>query len=278
MKFVWYKADSTARLAVESEGQWFDAGQVPLDALLAQGEDLVAFGKAAVARGSKVAAPQAHLPVVPNPPKIICVGLNYADHVSEGSRPLPEFPTFFLRTRSGLLAHGEPMVVPRVSEQLDFEGELAAVIGKGGRYIRKQDALEHVAGYTIFNDGSVRDFQRRTQQWTLGKNFDATGPLGPCFLTADELPAGGRDLRLVTRLDGEVMQETNTSNMIFDLATVIEAASEAMTLEPGDIIATGTPSGVGAWRKPPRWMKPGSVCEVEIERLGVLQSPIVAES
>jgi 2-keto-4-pentenoate hydratase/2-oxohepta-3-ene-1,7-dioic acid hydratase in catechol pathway len=169
------------------------------------------------------------------------------------------------------------MLLPRVSSQFDYEAELVAVIGKGGRYIPREQALEHVAGYSIFNDGSLRDYQTRTHQWMLGKNFDASGAFGPEFVTADELPPGAAGLRIQCRLNGQTVQDANTRDMIFDVATLVSACSEAMALSPGDIVITGTPSGVGMARKPPLWMKAGDLCEVEIEGLGVLANPIAEE-
>ena len=210
--------------------------------------------------------------------KIICVGLNYADHAAESSMTAPEFPVLFARFTSSLIAHNEPIVRPRVSEKLDYEGELVAVIGMGGRHISKARALDHIIGYSIFNDGSIRDYQLRTTQWTVGKNFDATGAFGPLFVTADELPPGARGLKLVTRLNGQVMQSASTDDLIFDIATLVAGISEAMTLNPGDIIVTGTPSGVGGARKPPVWMKAGDVCEVEVERIGILRNPVDDEA
>lgn len=166
------------------------------------------------------------------------------------------------------------MVVPTCSNQLDYEAELAVVVGRPGRNIPRARALEWVAGYTLFNDGSIRDYQKRTHQWTVGKNFDGTGPLGPELVTPDELPEGARGLRIQMRVGGEVLQDATTSDMIFDVATVIADLSEAMTLQPGDVIAMGTPSGVGAARKPPRFLRAGEVCEVSVERIGVLRNPI----
>ena len=209
--------------------------------------------------------------------KIICVGLNYADHASESSMAVPTYPALFARFPSSLIAHGEPMVRPRVSDKLDYEAELVAVIGTGGRRIPQAQALDHVAGYSIFNDGSIRDYQTRTTQWTVGKNFDGTGSFGPVFVTSDELPPGARGLRIETRLNGGVMQSASTDDLIFDVATLVTLISEALTLSPGDIIVTGTPSGVGMARKPPVFMKNGDVCEVEIEKIGVLRNPIVDE-
>ncbi len=212
------------------------------------------------------------------PGKIICVGLNYHDHTAESGMQQPDHPTLFTRLPSSLVAHGRPIVRPTVSDKLDYEGELVAVIGLGGRHIARGDALKHVAGYSIFNDGSIRDFQLRTTQWTMGKNFDGTGAFGPVFVTADELPPGAAGLRLQTRLNGVVMQSASTDDLVFDVATLVSAISEGITLAPGDLIVTGTPSGVGAARKPPVFMRPGDVCEVEIERIGVLRNTIERET
>jgi acylpyruvate hydrolase len=212
------------------------------------------------------------------PGKIICIGLNYADHSKESGFATPTYPAIFSRYASSMMGHGAPMVRPRVSEQLDYEGELAVIIGKGGRHIPVASALEHVLGYSVFNDGSIRDYQFKSTQWTMGKNFDATGAFGPALVTADELPPGAKGLKLETRLNGKVVQSTTIDNMIFDVATLISLLSEAHALEAGDVIVSGTPAGVGMARKPPLWMKPGDVCEVEIERVGLLRSPITAEA
>jgi acylpyruvate hydrolase len=217
------------------------------------------------------------LPPIEKPPKIICVGLNYRDHATETNTALPSHPTIFARFASSLVASGEPIICPMDSDQLDYEGEVVAIVGKRGRRIPRSDALVHVAGYSIFNDGSVRDVQLRTPQWTLGKNYDATGAFGPYFVTADSLPAGARGLKIETRLNGTTVQSANTDDLIFDVATLISHLSEAFTLEPGDLIVTGTPAGVGLARKPPLFMKEGDVCEVQVETIGVLQNPIRAE-
>ncbi|BAH77808.1 fumarylacetoacetate hydrolase family protein [Solidesulfovibrio magneticus] len=215
------------------------------------------------------------LPVVPRPGKIICVGLNYVDHAVEISpRNLPDHPTFFARLASTLVAHNEPLLRPMVSTKLDFEGELAVIIGKPGRLIPKNQALAHVGGYALFNEGSVRDYQFRTSQWFLGKNFDGTGAFGPELCTPDELPPGASGLLLCTRVNGELVQEATTTDMLFPVPALIAALSEAMTLQPGDVIVTGTPSGVGFARKPPRYLKPGDVCEIELESYGVLRNPV----
>jgi 2-keto-4-pentenoate hydratase/2-oxohepta-3-ene-1,7-dioic acid hydratase in catechol pathway len=214
------------------------------------------------------------LPPLPAPGKIICIGLNYADHSAESGFQQPAYPTVFGRFSSSLIGHGAPIIRPRVSEQLDYEGEFVAVIGTGGRDIPKATALAHIAGYSLFNDASIRDFQFKAPQWTVGKNFDDTGAFGPYFVTADELPPGCKGLRLQTRLNGEIVQDASTDDLVFDVATLVSVLSEAFTLSPGDIIVTGTPSGVGLARKPPLWMKAGDVCEVELEGLGILTNVI----
>jgi acylpyruvate hydrolase len=251
-------------------------------------QGLIAAGARALTAAKSVAATvpaasrlpldgvQPLLPVQPTA-KIICVGLNYALHAKEGGHAIPTYPSFFLRVYSSLLPAGAPVIRPRLSPQLDYECELAIVIGKAGRHIAEAEALQHVFGYTLFNDVSVRDFQRKTSQWTAGKNFDGTGPLGPWVVTADELPAGASGLRIMTRVNGEIMQDSNTSDMIFSSARIIALLSEFMTLEPGDVIATGTPSGVAHARKPPTWLRAGDRVEVEVERIGVLANPIVEE-
>ena len=211
------------------------------------------------------------------PGKIICVGLNYRDHANESGMAVPEHPTLFVRFASSLVAHGAAIFRPPESDRLDFEGELVAVLGKGGRRITKADALDHIAGYSIFNDSSIRDYQLRTPQWTMGKNFDGTGAFGPVLVTADALPPGARGLKIETRLNGQTMQRSSTDQLIFDVATLVSLISVGITLEAGDVIVTGTPAGVGAARQPPVFMKAGDVCEVEIERIGVLRNTIVDE-
>jgi 2-keto-4-pentenoate hydratase/2-oxohepta-3-ene-1,7-dioic acid hydratase in catechol pathway len=204
----------------------------------------------------------------------MCLGLNYAEHAREGGFAVPDYPALFLRVASSLIGDGAEILRPGVSESLDYEAELAIVIGRRGRHIKAADALAHVAGYTIFNDVSVRDYQRRSAQWTAGKNFDATGPLGPLVVTPDELPLGAAGLHIECRLNGNVMQSSTTSDMIFDVPRTIEILSEIMTLEPGDVIATGTPPGVGHARKPPVWMRDGDVVEIEIEKIGILRNTV----
>lgn len=216
-------------------------------------------------------------PAVWNAPRYLCCGLNYAEHAKEGGREPPEHPSFFTRCSQSLVGHGEPIVRPWISEKFDYEGELAIVIGKPGRHIALEEALDHVAFYTLMMDGSIRDFQRLGTQWTLGKNFDLTGSLGPDLVTPNELPAGASGLRLVTRVNGKVVQNDTTDTMLFPVADLIHRLSKAMTLLPGDVIATGTPSGVGYARTPPLFMKEGDICEVEIEGVGRLRNPVVDE-
>ena len=251
-------------------------------ALIEAGPAALAAVKAAAAK----APPSAKLPLasvepalpIARPPKFICVGLNYLEHAKEGGHAPPTYPSFFPRWSNSLLAAGQPVVRPKVSIQLDYECELTIVIGRGGRNISEAKALDHVFGYTIFNDVSVRDYQRKTSQWLAGKNFDATGPLGPVVVTADALPAGASGLDIMTRVNGETLQSSNTSDMIFPVARCIAILSEFMTLEAGDLIATGTPSGVAHARKPPTWMKAGDTVEIEIEKIGILRNPIVDEA
>ena len=218
------------------------------------------------------------LPPIPRPGKVICIGLNYALHAKEGGNAIPDYPAVFMRGPTSLAAHGQPLVRPRVSDKFDFEAELVIVIGKTARHLTEADALSCVAGYTIMNEGSVRDYQRKGAQWTMGKNFERTGGIGPEIVTPDEIPQGPNALRITSRLNGETMQDSNTSDMIFSVPRILAILSEAMTLEPGDVIATGTPSGVGYARKPPVFMKPGDTMEIEIEGLGVLSNPVVAEA
>jgi 2-keto-4-pentenoate hydratase/2-oxohepta-3-ene-1,7-dioic acid hydratase in catechol pathway len=216
------------------------------------------------------------LPVIPNPDKILCIGLNYETHRKETGRAEVENPTVFGRFANSQTGHLTNIIRPKVSTDLDFEGELALVIGKGGRHIARGDAWSHIAGYACYNEGSVRDFQRHTHQFTPGKNFPQTGAFGPWLVTPDE--AGDlANLRLQTRLNGTVVQEATISQMIFDIPRQIEYCSSFTELVPGDVIVTGTPGGVGAKRTPPLWMKPGDIVEVEIDKIGLLRNGIVDE-
>jgi 2-keto-4-pentenoate hydratase/2-oxohepta-3-ene-1,7-dioic acid hydratase in catechol pathway len=217
------------------------------------------------------------LPVIPNPDKILCIGLNYRAHVEEVGRPLEQHPVVFIRLASSQVGHLQPMVRPKISDKFDYEGELAVVIGQRGRHIAPQNAFEHVAGYSIYNEGSIRDWQRHTHQFTPGKNFFRSGAFGPFLVTADEIPDPTK-LRLTTRLNGQVMQDDSVDQLLFPIETLISYISEFTELVPGDVIVTGTPSGVGAARKPPVWLKPGDEVDVEVSTIGVLRNSIVAEA
>lgn len=216
------------------------------------------------------------LPVIPNPGKIWCCGLNYGEHVRETNREVTEKPMFFLRFADSQVGHNEPILRPAESTQLDYEAEIAVIIGKPGRRISEENAFDHVAGYACYNDGTIRDWQRHTQQWAPGKNFYRTGGFGPWMVTSDEIPAN-TVMTLTARLNGEVMQQATTDMMIHSIARQISYASTVAPLQAGDVIVTGTPGGVGARRNPPVWMKAGDVIEIEIDRVGVLRNPIADE-
>lgn len=282
MRFAVYREGARQGLAVASgtggyTGLFSDEVGYPgdLETLLAAGPQVLQDAGRTLSSGSPVDLDAVTLlPPLAGKGKIICVGLNYADHAAEGGFQVPSYPALFLRVASSLVGHGAPLVRPRQSDQFDYEGELVAIIGRGGRDIPKDKALDHVAGYSIFNDASVRDYQMKTAQWTPGKNFDGTGAFGPVMVTADELPPGAKGIRLQTRLNGMTVQDSNTEHLVFDIPTLVSILSEVMTLHPGDIIVTGTPAGVGLGRKPPLWMKPDDVCEVEIEGIGVLRNTV----
>ena len=245
-----------------------------LDALVSGGADLQAVGSRLAAGPALDKTELEFLPPLSRPSKILCIGLNYRDHSTETGLKLHDYPAVFARFPSCLIGHGMPLVKPSVSDQFDYEGELAVIMGRRVRGSARKDALDFIAGYSVFNEASVRDFQMKTTQWTMGKNFDGTGAFGPALVTPDELPVGARGLSIRTRLNGETVQDGTTSDMIFEVADLISILSEVLTLEPGDIIVTGTPSGVGMARKPPLYMKAGDVCEVEIEGIGTLRNPV----
>jgi acylpyruvate hydrolase len=251
------------------------SGLRDLDDIVQSGEPLSEGLFNVLARGrSFEAGTYSLLPPLQRPRKILCIGLNYLDHTKESNFEQPDYPTVFARFSSGLVGHNGEFGYSSLSPTLDYEGELVAVIGRTAKRVSKDQASAHIVAYSIFNDGSVREYQHRTPQWTVGKNFDATGGFGPYLVTADELPEGGRGLKIETRLNGTTVQSSNTSKMIFDVPTLISVLSQALTLEPGDVLVTGTPAGVGASRKPPLYMKPGDVCEVEIERVGLLRNTV----
>ena len=218
------------------------------------------------------------LPPIPHPEKILCVGVNYVAHREETGRSESEFPTLFTRFANTQVGHDQPLVRPRESTDFDYEAELAVIVGRPARHVRREDALSIVAGYSCYQDATLRDWQRHTSQFTPGKNFIGTGGFGPWMVTADEVPPGGKGLKIMSRLNGKTMQSDNTNNMMFPLAETLVYLTKGMTLEPGDVILTGTPSGVGHARKPdPVWMKAGDTCEIEIEKVGVLRNPIADE-
>lgn len=217
------------------------------------------------------------VPVIPNPDKILCVGVNYRPHIEEMGRDVPDYPVVFIRFTASMVGHDEPILRPNASRQFDFEGELAVVIGKRARYVTRETALDHVAGYCCFMDGSIRDWQRHTSQFTAGKNFQKSGAMGPWIVSADEIPDPTM-LQLTTVVNGEVMQRGQVSDLVFDIPSLIEYCSTFSELLPGDVIATGTPGGVGAARTPPLWLKSGDTVEVEIRGVGTLRSPVLDES
>ncbi len=290
MKIVSFESPSGLRLGVVEGDQVVDLQaadpKVPneLGALLAATKGDLSSVKDAAKRapasarqplkGIKYALP------VARPGKIICLGLNYLEHVKEGSQRdnIPKFPTIFMRGLTSMVPHESPIVRPRVSETLDYEAELMLIVGKPAKHLTMANATSCVAGYACSNEGSVREFQRKTTQWDMGKNFDRTGGFGPWMVTADELPDAGKGLKIESRLNGKVMQSDNTSNMMFPVPEMLVYITQGLTLEPGDIIFTGTPSGVGHARKPnPVWMRAGDTCEIEIEGIGVLRNPIEDE-
>jgi acylpyruvate hydrolase len=278
MRFVQFKKGAQKWLGVVEGERVRALGPASLDNLISGGTDLKSFAHEANAQGYINVADLDFLPPLSRPPKIICVGLNYADHTKESKYEQPAYPTLFLRVNTSLVAHNEAIVRPRISDSLDYEGEVAVVLKSGGRHIPKSEALSHVAGYSLFNDGSVREYQFKSPQWTMGKNFDGTGAFGPELLTPDELPPGARGLRLETRLNGAVVQSASTDEMIFDVESLISTLSEAITLEAGDVIVTGTPSGIGWAREPKLLMRQGDVCEVTVEGFMTLRNPIVDEA
>jgi 2-keto-4-pentenoate hydratase/2-oxohepta-3-ene-1,7-dioic acid hydratase in catechol pathway len=291
MKIVGFVANGGLRLGVVEGDQVIDLQavdeRIPADlgeVLRRHDGDLGALKSAAARAPASARRPLAGLTFglpVANPGKVICLGLNYLEHVKEGSQRdnIPKFPTIFMRCNTSLVPHNQPIIRPKASEQLDYEAELIFVVGKRAKHLTMANAYSCIAGWSCGNEGSVREFQRKTTQWDMGKNFDRTGGFGPWMVTADEVPQGGNGLKLETRLNGRVMQSDNTDNMMFPVAETLVYVTQGMTLEPGDIVFTGTPSGVGHARKPnPVWMKPGDTCEIAIEGVGVLVNPIAAEA
>jgi 2-keto-4-pentenoate hydratase/2-oxohepta-3-ene-1,7-dioic acid hydratase in catechol pathway len=291
MKIAGFEADGGLRLGIVEGDQVVDLQtadpKVPAnlgEALAANNGDLKPLADIAKRAPASARRPlkglKFGLPVA-RPGKILCLGLNYLEHVKEGSQRdnIPKFPTIFMRCLTSMVPHEQPIIRPRASEQLDYEAEMMLIVGKRAKHLTMENATSCIAGYSCSNEGSVREFQRKTTQWDMGKNFDRTGGFGPWMVTADELPDAGKGLKIESRLNGQVMQSDNTDNMMFPVRELLVYVTQGMTLEPGDIIFTGTPSGVGHARKPnPVWMKQGDVCEIEIEGIGVLRNPIQNEA
>ncbi|WP_030434810.1 fumarylacetoacetate hydrolase family protein [Actinoplanes subtropicus] len=245
-------------------------------ALLTTGDDWPA--RAAAATGERIPLAGASLaPVVPHPNKIICLGLNYATHIAEMGRPTPEYPTLFAKYDGALVGARDPIHAPAVSDQLDWEAELGVVIGRPGRHVPRERALDHVAGYTVVNDVTVRDWQHRTREFLSGKTFEATTPVGPALVTPDELPAGGAGLAISCAVDGRTMQKSTTADLLFDVAAIIAYVSRIITLQPGDLICTGTPGGVGAGRDPEVFLQPGQELVTTVEGIGELRNVVVKD-
>ena len=289
MKIVGFTTDAELRLGIVDDQQVVDLQAVEprlpgdLAAVLSHyaGDlsPLADLARKAPASARRPLAGITYALPVARPGKIICLGLNYLEHVKEGryADNLPKFPTLFARGLNSLVAHQQPLIRPLLSDTFDYEAEMVVVIGKRVKHMTLENALSCVAGYTCGNEGSIREFQRHTTQWHMGKNFDHSGSMGPWVVTADELPVGGTGLKIESRVNGKVMQSDNTSNMMFPVAETIVYATQGITLEPGDVLFTGTPSGVAHARKPPAWMRHGDVCEIEIEGIGVLRNPIADE-
>jgi acylpyruvate hydrolase len=286
LRLCTFRRDVEARLGAQT-----DRGIVDLcaadPALPASMRELLAGGEAALARARAAlgAARDEHvyaragvtlLPPVLDPSKIVCIGLNYRDHAAEVKLDLPEHVAVFAKWPNTLIGDGAPIVIPRESHRVDYEAELAFVVGTRARHVTEEHGLEYVAGYTCFNDVSVRDYQSRTSQWTIGKVFDTHGPCGPVLVTRDEIP-DPQALRIRCSIGGELLQNSSTSEMVFPVARLVAELSAVMTLEPGDIVATGTPAGVGTSRQPRRWIQPGERVKVEIEGIGALENPAVAD-
>jgi acylpyruvate hydrolase len=246
--------------------------------LLAEGRLGELQDKVAKFDGAGIAADDIdYLPLIPKPGKIICIGRNYAAHAAEGGAETPTFPEIFFRASTSLIPHHGIIVRPQCSETLDFEGEFAFVVGTQCRHATEDNALSFIAGYTLFNDATIREYQRFSSQWTIGKNFDATGAFGPELVTSDELPEGLAGLSLTTKLNGEQMQKGQIDDLVFPVRKLVAILSECMTLEPGDVVVTGTPAGVGYARKPPIWMKHGDTVEIEVDGLGKLINTVLDE-
>jgi acylpyruvate hydrolase len=287
MRLVTFQGQSGPAIGVRLGDKVIDlskaAPDLPIDmiGLLEGGESSLAKAKAAANNATddaKVDMSSVKLLVpIARPGKIVCIGRNYAAHAAEGGAETPTYPEVFYRGSTTLIAQGEPIIRPKCSDKLDFEAELVVVIGKLAKHVAEADAGAYIAGYSLFNEGTLRDYQRKSSQWTVGKNFDNTGPFGPEIVTSDEVPEGAKGLRIQSRLNGQIMQDANTDDLVFTIHNLIYRLTECMTLEPGDIIVSGTPAGVGYARTPPVFMKPGDIIEIEVDGIGVLTNTIEDE-
>jgi acylpyruvate hydrolase len=287
MRLVTFQGQSGPAIGVRLGDKVIDLSKAAPDlpgdmiGLLEGGESSLAKAKAAAnnaADDAKVDMSLVKLLVpIARPGKIVCIGRNYAAHAAEGGAETPTYPEVFYRGSTTLIAQGEPIIRPKCSDKLDFEAELVVVIGKLAKHVAEADAGAYIAGYSLFNEGTLRDYQRKSSQWTVGKNFDNTGPFGPEIVTSDEVPEGAKGLRIQSRLNGQIMQDANTDDLVFTIHNLIYRLTECMTLEPGDIIVSGTPAGVGYARTPPVFMKPGDIIEIEVDGIGVLTNTIEDE-
>jgi 2-keto-4-pentenoate hydratase/2-oxohepta-3-ene-1,7-dioic acid hydratase in catechol pathway len=287
MRLVTFQGQSGPAIGVRLGDKVIDLSKAALDlprdmiGLLEGGESSLAKAKAAAnnaADDAKVDMSSVKLLVpIARPGKIVCIGRNYTAHAAEGGAETPTYPEVFYRGSTTLIAQGEPIIRPKCSDKLDFEAELVVVIGKLAKHVAEADAGAYIAGYSLFNEGTLRDYQRKSSQWTVGKNFDNTGPFGPEIVTSDEVPEGAKGLRIQSRLNGQLMQDANTDDLVFTIHNLIYRLTECMTLEPGDIIVSGTPAGVGYARTPPVFMKPGDIIEIEVDGIGVLTNTIEDE-
>jgi acylpyruvate hydrolase len=283
MKLVTFVQSGSTRIGALVGDRVVDFSQadasLPKDmlAFLAGGKTTLAAAQKAIEGASGVPLSSVKLLApIPRPGKIICIGLNYSDHAAETGQPIPTIPIVFSKYANTVIATGDSIVLPHVTNQVDYEAELGFVIGKTARYVKAANALDYVAGYLPVNDVSARDYQNRTSQWTMGKTFDTFAPMGPALVTSDEIPDAG-NLKISLTINGETLQDSNTNKLIFGISQLVESLSEVMTLEPGDVVSTGTPPGVGAARNPKRFMRPGDVVNITIEGLGTLSNPVVTE-
>jgi len=282
MRFATIRTSQGLRLHVRANDGYVDLAAASGDESLVSLDGLIAGGNAALAAATSAAegsgtefSGKEFAASAPNPPRILCLGVNYADHAIEGGREVPTWPESFVRGSGSVIGAYDDLVKPALSERFDYEAELAVIIGKGGRYIKAADAMDAIFGYSVMNDGSAREWQRAATQWTPGKNFEGTMPIGPEVVTTDEVDV--TNLAISSTLNGQVMQSASTADMIVSVARAVEYFSSFTTLRPGDVIATGTPGGVGFARTPPVWLLPGDVIEVTVEGIGTITNHVVAE-